>query len=90
MTDKHTASSASTHSHAKAAADNATAAGAMFSMVRTEMLKVADESEKMVERSLVEVKRATVESSRLWESQLELSASMTRAAFDGVRRMWNV
>ena len=89
MTDKN-ASASTSHHHAKAAADNATAAGAMFSMVRTEMLTVADESEKMVERSLVEVKRATVESSRLWESQLELSASMTRAAFDGVRRMWNV
>lgn len=62
---------------------------AMFGMWKGEMLKVAEEQEKVVERSLVEMKRATVEGARLWESQIELQASMTRAAFDGVRRMWN-
>jgi len=63
---------------------------AMFGMMRKEMLKVADESEKMMERSLVEMKRASHESGRLVESQLELSNAMTRAMFDGARRLWSV
>jgi len=78
------------HAHAhKPSADAATPMSAMFGMWRTEALKIADESEKAVERSFVEMKRATVEGTRLWESQLELQTAMTRAAFDGVRRMWS-
>jgi hypothetical protein len=76
------------HSH-KAATDTHSPVHAMFGMWKSEMLKFAEEQEKMTERSLVEMKRATVEGARLWESQIELQASMTRAAFDGVRRMWN-
>jgi hypothetical protein len=73
----------------KATTDTHSPVNAMFGMWKSEMLKLAEEQEKMAERSLVEMKRATVEGARLWESQLELQASMTRAAFDGVRRMWN-
>lgn len=80
--------SSTAHQH-KAATDAHAPMNGMFAMFKGEVLKVADEQEKMVERTLVEVKRATVEGARLWESQLELQASMTRAAFDGVRRMWN-
>ncbi len=86
MTDK---TNTSTHAH-KPSADAATPFQAMFGMWKSEMLKVADESEKMAERSFVEMKRATVEGNRLFESQVELGASMMRASFDGMRRLWNV
>lgn len=76
------------HQH-KATTETHSPMNARFGMMKGEMLKVAEVQEKMVERSLVEMKRATVEGARLWESQIELQASMTRAAFDGVRRMWN-
>jgi hypothetical protein len=88
MTDK--SSSTTAQNAHKPSADAGTPFQAMFGMWKVEMLKVADESEKMAERSLVEMKRATVESSRLFESQVELGANMMRASFDGVRRMWNV
>ncbi len=71
-------------------ANTATPFTAMFGMWQKEALKVADETEKAVERSLVEFKRASVESNRLWESQLELQASVSRAAFDAARRLWSV
>ena len=87
MTEKNTTSNAQAH---KPSADAGTPFQAMFGMWKSEMLKVADESEKMAERSLVEMKRATVESNRLFESQVELGASMMRASFDGMRRLWNV
>jgi hypothetical protein len=78
------------HTHAHKPVDS-TMPGAMFlNMFRTEALKMADESEKAAERTMSEVKRATVDSSRLWESQLELHGAMSRAMFDSVRRAWNI
>lgn len=85
MTDKKTTETASAF---KTDAENPMLA--MFGMMRKEMLKVSDEAEKMMERSLVEAKRASHESGRLWESQIELSSSVARAMFDGARRMWSV
>ena len=63
---------------------------AAFGMMSKEALRVADETEKMVDRSMQEWKRANHEGSRLWEAQLELGASMSRAMFDSARRVWNV
>ena len=63
---------------------------AAFGLVQKEALRVADETEKMVDRSLQEMKRANHEGNRLWEAQLELGASFSRAMFDSVRRVWNV
>ncbi len=61
-----------------------------FGLFQKEALKVADDTEKLVDRSMQEMKRANHETARLWEAQLELGASMSRAMFDGVRRVWNV
>ena len=84
--DQNTAKKNDAH---KPSADAASPFHAAFGAVQKEALRVADESEKMVERSLQELKRANHEGARLWESQLELQASMTRAMFDSVRRVWN-
>lgn len=78
------------HETHKAAAEFATPFTAMMGVFAKEALRVADEAEKGVERSLQEMKRANHEGNRLWESQLEMSASVSRAAFDSMRRMWNV
>jgi hypothetical protein len=58
--------------------------------MQKESLRMADEAEKMMERSFQESRRATHEGARLWESQVELSAAVSRAMFDGWRRMMNV
>ena len=87
MSDSKTASQQETH---KPSADAASQLHAVFGSVQREALRVADESEKMVERSMQEIKRAQHDGARLWESQLELQQSMTRAMFDSVRRLWNV
>jgi hypothetical protein len=63
---------------------------AVFGAFQKEALRTADDVEKMVERSHQEARRATHEGARLWESQIELSASVSRAMFDGMRRMMNV
>jgi hypothetical protein len=90
MSDQKKTTTEHTHAHAHKPVDS-TMPGAMFmNMFRTEALKMADESEKAVERTMSEVKRATVDSSRLWESQLELQGAMSRAMFDSVRRAWNI
>ena len=77
------------HTAYKPAVDAALPGAAFFGLFRTEALKLADETEKAVERSLVEVKRAQIDGSRLFETQLEVQAAMTRAMFDSVRRAWN-
>jgi hypothetical protein len=61
-----------------------------FALFQKEAQRVADETEKMVDRSMQELKRANHEGARLWEAQMELGASFSRAWFDGVRRMTNV
>lgn len=61
-----------------------------FGVFQKEALRVADDAEKMVDRSMQEMKRANHETARLFEAQLELGASMSRAMFDSVRRVWNV
>lgn len=76
------------HEH-KSTFDAASPMHAMMSVWQKEALRVADETEKAVERGMQEFKRATHEGGRMFEAQLELSASMNRAAFDSVRRMWN-
>ena len=62
---------------------------ALFGLFRGEALKAADETERAIERTLVEGKRAAIDGSRLWESQLELAAAMNRSMFDTVRRTFN-
>ncbi|MDP2340656.1 MAG: hypothetical protein Q8O67_06850 [Deltaproteobacteria bacterium] len=86
MTDQN----AKKHEAHKPSVDAASPFHAAFGAFQKDALRVADESEKMVERSMQELKRANHEGARLWESQLELQASMTRAMFDGVRRMFSV
>jgi hypothetical protein len=63
---------------------------AAFGLLQREALRVADETEKALDRSAQELKRAQHEGGRLWEAQMELGQSMSRAWFDGVRRMWNI
>jgi hypothetical protein len=63
---------------------------AAWGAMQKESLRFADETEKMMERGFAESRRATHEGARLWESQVELTASMSRAMFDGWRRMMNV
>lgn len=86
MTDTH----AKKTEQPKSGPDFLTPFHAMFGVFQKETLRVADDAEKAVERSLQEMKRANHEGNRLWESQLEMSASVSRAAFDSMRRMWNV
>jgi hypothetical protein len=62
----------------------------MNTFVQKEFLRVADESEKALERSMQETKRAMHEGSRVLEGQIELGQSMMRAWFDSARRIWNV
>jgi hypothetical protein len=90
MNDQKKSTTEHAHAHTAHKPVDSTMPGAMFmNMFRTEALKMADESEKAVERTMSEVKRATVDSSRLWESQLELQGAVSRAMFDSVRRAWN-
>ncbi len=86
MTDQKKSTEPTAH---RPAVDGVLPGAAFFGMFRTEALKIADETEKAVERSLVEVKRAQIDGSRLFETQLEVQAAMTRAMFDTVRRAWN-
>jgi hypothetical protein len=72
------------------AADATSPFHAAWGAMQKESLRVADEAEKMVERGFQESRRATHEGARLWESQVELTAAMSRAMFDGWRRMMNV
>lgn len=81
---------AAEHTAHKPAVDASWPGMAFVNLFRTEALKVADETEKAFERSLVEMKRAQVDSARLFETQLEVGAAMNRAMFDSVRRAWNV
>jgi hypothetical protein len=74
----------------KPASDATSPLHAAWSTMQQESLRLADEAEKMVERGFEESRRATHEGARLWESQVELTAAMSRAMFDGWRRMMNV
>lgn len=78
------------HEAHKSAAEATSPMTAAWGVMQKESLRVADEVEKMVERSFQESRRATHEGARLWESQVELTAAMSRAMFDGWRRMMNV
>ncbi len=74
----------------KPAADATSPFHAAWGAMQKESLRFADEAEKMMERSFQESRRATPEGARLGESQVELTAAMSRAMFDGWRRMMNV
>jgi hypothetical protein len=74
----------------KHTAETASPFHAAWGAMQKESLRFADEAEKMMERSFQETRRATHEGARLWESQIELSSAMSRAMFDGWRRMMNV
>ncbi len=87
MTDQNTAKKSETH---RPGVESNSPFHAAFGLVQKETLRIADETEKMVDRSMQEVKRANHEGARLWEAQLELGAAFSRAWFDGVRRMNNV
>jgi hypothetical protein len=76
--------------HAPRSAESTSPWHAAWGAWQKESLRFADEAEKMLDRSFQESRRATHEGARLWESQVELTASMSRAMFDGVRRMMNV
>lgn len=77
------------HQH-RPAAETTSPWHAAWGVYQKESLRMADEAEKMMERAFQESRRATHEGARLWESQVELTASMSRAMFDGMRRMMNV
>lgn len=87
MTDQK--KSAEDHRQHHASFVDAVPGAAFFGMFRTEALKMADQTEKAVDRTMVEVKRAQIDSSRLFETQLEMQAAMSRAMFDNVRRAFN-
>jgi hypothetical protein len=78
-----------TESH-KTHAESTSPMHAAWGAMQKESLRVADEAEKMMERTFQESRRATHEGASLWESQVELTAAMSRAMFDGWRRMMNV